>query len=804
MPKLKQFEVILQMKNSTMWNQLAALIPKNDELREEAFKMGEYSNTVYSTGECFTGTSTYEDSDGEYEMDSSLLWREYDVVDTEDKGFQKYCDDQLALLESLEKKYKDKPEHRLMMTYIDYIKLGTENLKKGVALNTNVAQALISGNADLTKMKDVLMDVEPENRRESPDKNVYKDSTVYESTAKEFGITSLYEEYNATLKNGVAWQMEWQNGAPDPDKLESIYGKIRENIGNLDNKIKEFERQYVKDAKLPDKERKIYNITNHKDVEQRDLIATGDDWKIPGVRAVNGINWENNKIDFEQRCEKELLAARLMKLQKELGNRGSSSLQKNTKKLIDDCLMGRTRDTLHEVKPLAADHKDAHYELLDAVRYEASVLAQKDPKMKELVAAVDRYKSNPTVQKAEVRHADKWIESLQRRENLEKVGKNGKTSIDTDQFAKIMAARMLAESVRGSKKSLTGKSLNVIDIEKKAEELKKNDSYQGFLSNLKKDPKMMQKAITAARSGHGGGLDDMFKSYLKQLPARQLSNNPLLARYMPTVKERIEALQAQVPQQMDKLYPIVAEIFVLRNLAHAERGKASSLDKPIPTSREKPLQDDIRDLCQNQELHRIVEFGEGRQNTAAWITEGHGGGMVEEFRSRMLERRNWTDKAVLVIKENTFEGRLDELRNQASKLREDVTKNGETEGYRQQACALLGEYIVLDSMTRNPKTKELNQNKMKTDIPWSKVQKNVDKNFTKNPEFEKIAKSMEKELLTTVLDDMASKKQGPFVDDVRKQILTIMQKEQKLARTPKPVVKDIQKTKSQDTELGGR
>ena len=114
----------------------------------------------------------------------------------------------------------------------------------------------------------------------------------------------------------------------------------------------------------------------------------------------------------------------------------------------------------------------------------------------------------------------------------------------------------------------------------------------------------------------------------------------------------------------------------------------------------------------------------------------------------------------------------------------------------------MGEYIVLDSMTRNPKTKELNQNKMKTDIPWSKVQKNVDKNFTRNPEFEKIAKSMGKELLTTVLDDMASKKQGPFVDDVRKQILTIMQKEQKLARTPKPVVKDIQKTKSRRAVAG--
>ena len=45
-----------------------------------------------------------------------------------------------------------------------------------------------------------------------------------------------------------------------------------------------------------------------------------------------------------------------------------------------------------------------------------------------------------------------------------------------------------------------------------------------------------------------------------------------------------------------------------------------------------------------------------------------------------------------------------------------------------------------------------------------------------------------------VLDNMASKEQGTFVDDVRKQMTTIMQKEQKLARTPKPVVKNVQKT----------
>ncbi len=45
---------------------------------------------------------------------------------------------------------------------------------------------------------------------------------------------------------------------------------------------------------------------------------------------------------------------------------------------------------------------------------------------------------------------------------------------------------------------------------------------------------------------------------------------------------------------------------------------------------------------------------------------------------------------------------------------------------KQQARELLGEYIVLDSMTRDPKTGKLDEAKLGKDVPLSKVQKTVE------------------------------------------------------------------------------
>lgn len=806
MPKLRKFEIAHQLNHFTIWETLAYLLPKDDPLRRQAYDMSQKNNEVGSYGACLTGQSTFEDPDGgEEEIDAAELWNEHNILDTDDPGFQQYCTDELELLNKVEEKYKDQPGHGLMMTYIKSLRLDTENLKDGLATETSVATNIFGGSSGLTKMKDVIIDLEPEDRNKAdPFNSKFREPSVYEEAAKDFGITEVYEEYNAAVEAGVDWQKEWRGGEPDPAKLEQIGDKLRGNIRRLDEKIGSFEQKYLEDEKLPDDQRKIYRITNHDDVKKRDLISSEKDFK-DDTRAVNGRNWESHKNSFERRFEKELLAAKLMKLQKGFDGKESRSLRENTKKLIDDCLKARTIDTkstvIEETKPLTAEE---HYALLDAVRQEASGLAAKNPTAKGIAEATDRYMANGAVKAAEVRRADKWIEQFRGKGSLETIGKDGKTVVDADQLANIMAARMLADSVRGSKKSLD-KSVSLGDIAAKAAELKNDPTYQGFLNKLNSDPKAMKQAVSAAKSGHGGALDDMFRDHVKHLPAGQLSNNPLMARYMPTAKERIEILQAHVAKEEPReLEDTVAEITVLRNLVHAERGKKSSLDKPIPTDSENSLKAQTSALRRDGTFTPLVR--EGRARTMGLITEGHGGAMVEYFRkaqeNKIVTSINRETRPILNA--NTIGGRLDQLRKEATELKASVEAGREpVSKATQRTGELLSEYIVLDHMSRNPQTGEIDPAQMQRDVPWSKMQQTVEKGFTQNPQYQQTMRSMEGELVSTVLDDMANKKQESFIDDIGQKMNKAQEKTKTQEAPERTTQRSVEKTQSKGPEAGG-
>ena len=111
-----------------------------------------------------------------------------------------------------------------------------------------------------------------------------------------------------------------------------------------------------------------------------------------------------------------------------------------------------------------------------------------------------------------------------------------------------------------------------------------------FLSTLAQDPKKVKLALSAARSGHGGGLDKMFTAYLKTRPAGQLHNDPVLERYMPTVKSRIDFLQNKAAESYNKErkapVPEIAEIVALRYLSTSKITKKTNLDAKIPANNE--------------------------------------------------------------------------------------------------------------------------------------------------------------------------------------------------------------------------
>ncbi len=164
---------------------------------------------------------------------------------------------------------------------------------------------------------------------------------------------------------------------------------------------------------------------------------------------------------------------------------------------------------------------------------------------------------------------------------------------DSDLFKKtitqIMATRMNVNSVLGK-----GKSLDVFtssaSVEKTEQKLLGNQHFREFLSTLAQDPKKVKLALSAARSGHGGGLDKMFTAYLKTRPAGQLHNDPVLERYMPTVKSRIDFLQNKAAESYNKErkapVPEIAEIVALRYLSTSKITKKTNLDAKIPANNE--------------------------------------------------------------------------------------------------------------------------------------------------------------------------------------------------------------------------
>lgn len=330
-----------------------------------------------------------------------------------------------------------------------------------------------------------------------------------------------------------------------------------------------------------------------------------------------------------------------------------------------------------------------------------------------------------------------------------------------DGFAKILAARDMVQSDIGDKSKLQKNLVGSALVEAHAETLKKDPSFKAFLDMLKDDPKKMQAAIAAAtkRPGHGGGLDLMFKDYLKNLPPNELRNVKVLDRWMPTVKERIEALKKHGQIQLDllkqraalnaKLQKIgqkssyanksnalqaqideldrsfkgirfeASEILVLRNMIRAERGDKASLDKKIPTEEK----DTLKSTC-----YKIVddaEFDDALQadGVADALARGHGGELIEKIRENCdLDNVGKAMKEELY--KTTMVKRLSEMGDKAGQIADALEKHPNDLKTFAEAKELIAEYILLDGNLRDKKTNQVDEFKELTrDVPYGQIEK---------------------------------------------------------------------------------
>ena len=337
----------------------------------------------------------------------------------------------------------------------------------------------------------------------------------------------------------------------------------------------------------------------------------------------------------------------------------------------------------------------------------------------------------PSVRKT----ADKWIEDFRKPESLYKIV-DGRKTVDFDKVVKIMAARHAAGSVRGSAEKLVTTNIREKDLDKRAADLKKLPHFNDFLESLK-DPAKQRKMLSAIGKGHCGGLDDMFTEYLKNLPAGQLENTPELERYMPTAKDRIEALQNQTkqlgrtPADLKKKATAAAEIVQLRNLVQAERKKKSTLDVKIPVCSAKEPADPRENLQAG--IGKLIEdeaaYGALCSDDAqGLLREGHGGEMTillrDKMRASQLTQQKMGPDACRILKHNTYEGRMEELREEAGKIPGLLDKQDEITALDtiDHSKEMLGQYFCYNSdfIGKNGWISDMDE-MLHKDIPWGKM-----------------------------------------------------------------------------------
>ncbi|MBR6093504.1 MAG: hypothetical protein IKP92_00580 [Lachnospiraceae bacterium] len=257
--------------------------------------------------------------------------------------------------------------------------------------------------------------------------------------------------------------------------------------------------------------------------------------------------------------------------------------------------------------------------------------------------------------------ADNWIKAW-RNELKQKPNSFNVGDPETKMFlARFYATRMLVNSVR-HKGDAFSKRLTNAEIDKKAQELLENKTFSDFMDKVVSDKKNLAEAGKAIANGHAGALDDAFKHYILHAPSGKLPNDPLLARYMPRVIDRIEVLQDRAKSM---LHPVVgkgtlpakeiAEVYALRGMIRAQRDHKEALKVNIPTEKSisKLTEKNLKDNFFNKKF---------TTDELDVFCEGHGGKFAQEQLMKHGKNKTISDGGPLWLSMNA--GRDADLINQ--------------------------------------------------------------------------------------------------------------------------------------------
>ena len=304
-------------------------------------------------------------------------------------------------------------------------------------------------------------------------------------------------------------------------------------------------------------------------------------------------------------------------------------------------------------------------------------------------------------------------------------------------LATVLAIRALTESRVGHASSLQAK-LTPSQIKQKTKEISEDPNFKDFVRELELEDKM-DDALAALKAGHCGGVEKMFRNHLKNMEAGDLQNTNAVSHYMPTVKERIEALQNAAKskiKEQDGVAAEAAEIIALRNIAHIERDRKSCLNVKIPTTEKGTLKGIVENNYTRQDFCDLVEENE------SLVIAGHGGDMIDKMRIQFADNRIDNEAVRDFINQNTIGGRMSEIKKEAAEYKAKLEEMKNTDPDSPEMKDLTGKVMSLTgeytSLIKNAAGKEFStqayRNKLGENVPWNSIRKDAGK-LTANEEF---------------------------------------------------------------------
>ena len=198
----------------------------------------------------------------------------------------------------------------------------------------------------------------------------------------------------------------------------------------------------------------------------------------------------------------------------------------------------------------------------------------------------------------------------------------------------IMATRRSIEAKRNDKSGLSKASINADTLDATRSDLAKSSAINKFLDSMS-----YSDLRKLASDGHGGAMEDKLSDYIKKMD-KIPADTP--QEYMPTAKERAEALQSMMNTQsfqkqttMGEQRALYIELMAARAAVGSKRGDKSSLDVKIRPEALEQERKNFEKEPLNTALARITRMGTRQHFTSEIALKGHGGALEDRVRDEV-------------------------------------------------------------------------------------------------------------------------------------------------------------------------